>query len=224
MSASFVIDAVLGKLPGTLLPTAGVFLDKFWPFLLFCFALSVAKRFWRSAKVKGRVGEAIVSVGVLNRLDPKTHRVFHDLVIPRPDGKGTTQIDHVVVSLFGIFVIETKNYQGWIFGDANARFWTQTIYGRKSRFQNPLHQNALHLRALAKETGLPASVFHNLVFFVGDVTLKTPLPPQVMTGGLVSHIRGHQAELLTAEEVAQVTRWCEAVKAERRVHVVSARK
>lgn len=112
MSASSVIDAVLGKLPGTLLPTAGVFLDKFWPFLLLCFALSVSKRFWRSAKVKGRVGEAIVSVGFLNRLDPKTHRVFHDLVIPRPDGKGTTQIDHVVVSLFGIFVIETKNYQG----------------------------------------------------------------------------------------------------------------
>lgn len=223
MSAPSVIQAVAEELPGTLLQTAGVFLEKFWPFLLLCFALSVAKRFWRSAKVKGRVGEAIVSVGGLKRLDPKVYRVFNDLVLPRPDGKGTTQIDHVVVSVFGIFVIETKNYAGWIFGDENARFWTQTIYGKKSRFQNPLHQNALHVRALAQETGLPASAFHNLVFFIGEATLKTALPPQVMTRGLVSYIRGHQAVLLTSEAVAQVIRWGEAVKAERRVHEVPAR-
>lgn len=223
MSAPSVIQAVAEELPGTLLQTAGVFFEKFWPFLLFCFALSLAKRFWRSAKVKGRVGEAIVSVGGLKRLDPKVYRVFNDLVLPRPDGKGTTQIDHVVVSDFGIFVIETKNYAGWIFGDENARFWTQTIYGKKSRFQNPLHQNALHVRALAQETGLPASAFHNLVFFIGEATLKTALPPQVMTRGLVSHIRSHQAVLLTADEVAQVIRWGEAVKAERRVHGVPVR-
>lgn len=223
MSAPSVIQAVAEELPGTLLQTAGVFFEKFWPFLLFCFALSLAKRFWRSAKVKGRVGEAIVSVGGLKRLDPKVYRVFNDLVLPRPDGKGTTQIDHVVVSVFGVFVIETKNYAGWIFGDENARFWTQTIYGKKSRFQNPLHQNALHVRALAQETGLPASAFHNLVFFIGEATLKTALPPQVMTRGLVSHIRSHQAVLLTADEVAQVIRWGEAVKAERRVHGVPVR-
>ena len=164
--------------------------------------LSLLGDFLRSPKVKGRIGEVFVSVAALKRLDPKVYRVFNDLVLPRPDGKGTTQIDHVVVSPFGIFVIETKNYEGWIFGDENSRQWTQVIYGKKSRFQNPLHQNALHVRALATATGLPRECFHNLVFFVGDATLKTSLPPQVMTEGLVSYIRGHQTEVIPSKELA----------------------
>jgi hypothetical protein len=45
-------------------------------------------------------------------------------------------------------VIETKNYKGWILGDEKQRQWMQQIYGKKNRFQNPLHQNQLHVRAL----------------------------------------------------------------------------
>ena len=54
---------------------------------------------------------------------------------------GTTQIDHVLVSRFGIFVIETKDYKGWIFAGAGDRYWTQVLYRTKFRFQNPLRQN-----------------------------------------------------------------------------------
>jgi hypothetical protein len=180
----------------------GILLGKGWPLLLLALFGSLLRRFLRRPKVKGRIGETIVSVGALKRLDPKIYRVFNDVVLPRPDGKGTTQIDHVVVSPFGIFVIETKNYGGWIFGDEDSRYWTQTIYGKKSRFQNPLHQNALHVRALAIATGLPRDCFHNLVDFVGGATLKTPLPPQVMTGGLASHIRGYRAEVIPRKDVA----------------------
>jgi len=68
----------------------------------------------------------------LNKLDRKQYAVFHDLYLPRPDGKGTAQIDHVVVSPFGIFVIETKNMAGWIFGDERSRQWTQSIYGNQT--------------------------------------------------------------------------------------------
>lgn len=98
------------------------------------FTVAFLVRFLRSPKVKGRIGEAVVAVGALGRLDPVVYRVFNDIVLPRPDGKGTTQIDHVVVSPFGIFVIETKNYAGWIFGDETSRYWTQVIHGKKSRF------------------------------------------------------------------------------------------
>ncbi len=220
MSAASVIqEALLEKLPGAMLQTAGVILEKFWPFLLAALALSVLGRFLRSARVKGRVGEAIVSVGALKRLDSGIYRVFNDLVLPRPDGKGTTQIDHVVVSPFGIFVIETKNYAGWIFGDETSRDWTQVIYGKKSRFQNPLHQNAMHVRALAKATGVPIGGFHNLVYFAGDATLKTPLPPQVMTKGLASFIRRHRVAVLSEGQVAQMTDSCETITAGRPVHI-----
>ena len=200
--ANAIQDAVLDKLPGAMVQTAGGILEKFWLFLLLAFALSLLFRFLRSPKMKGRFGEAAVSVGALKRLDPKFYRVFNDLFLPRPDGKGTTQIDHVVLSPFGIFVIETKNYAGWIFGDEDSRFWTQVIYRKKCRFQNPLHQNALHVSALVKATGLPRDCFHNLVYFVGAATLKTSLPPQVMTRGLASYIRWHREQVISPMDLA----------------------
>lgn len=70
-----------------------------------------------------------------------TYVRFHDVMLPTPDG--TTQIDHVFVSRFGVFVVETKNMAGWIFGSERGRRWTQVLPGgRKTSFQNPLRQNA----------------------------------------------------------------------------------
>lgn len=203
-------ETIFDELPGNFVEAVGRLLEAFWPALLVILLLSLVRRFLRSPKVKGQIGEAIVSVGALKRLDPKVYRVFNDLVLPRPDGKGTTQIDHVVISHFGLFVIETKNYAGWIFGDENSRQWTQVIYGKKSRFQNPLHQNARHVRALAMATGLPQECFHNLVFFVGNATLKTLFPPQVMTGGLVSFIRRHQVEVIPPKDLTSAIAILEA--------------
>lgn len=197
------------------------------PVVLLSLLLSVIGGFLCSPTAKGRFGESIVSFGALKRLDPTIYRVFNDIVLPRPDWKGTTQIDHVVVSPFGIFVIETKNYAGWIFGDEHSRTWTQVIYQKKSRFQNPLHQNFLHVSALVKATGLPREWFHNLVYFAGDATLKTPLPPQVMTKGLVSFIRGHRAEVVPPQEVARAVEVLEGTRAtpveQRREHLLRVR-
>lgn len=56
--------------------------------------------------------------------------------------KGTiSQIDHLVVSNYGIFVIETKNYKGWILGNEDSQNWTQVIYKYKNKFYNPVLQN-----------------------------------------------------------------------------------
>jgi hypothetical protein len=60
----------------------------------------------------------------------------------------TTQIDHVLVSRFGVFVIETKHYNGWIFADSGDRQWTQVLYRVKNRFQNPIRQNYKHVCAV----------------------------------------------------------------------------
>lgn len=92
----------------------------------------------------------------------------------------------VVVFFLGqwIFVIETKNMEGWIFGDAKSRRWTQNLYGKKLPFQNPLDQNYRHTKALEEFLGLPASHFHSVVCFVGDTCeLKTEMPPNVICGG-----------------------------------------
>lgn len=63
-------------------------------------------------------------------------------------GNKTTQIDHIVVSNYGIFVIETKNYKGWIMGNEYDEYWKQIIYKRKEKLYNPIKQNYGHIMAL----------------------------------------------------------------------------
>jgi restriction system protein len=150
---------------------------------------------------KGRLGEIMVSRIGLKQLDPALYRTFGDIYLPRPYGKGTTQIDHIVVSPFGIFVIETKNYKGWIFGSEKQRQWTQQIYKAKHRFQNPLHQNMLHVKALQRFLCLSDDRFHPVVMFIGDTQFKTPLPGNVLNRGLLPWIRNHTATLLDPSAV-----------------------
>lgn len=96
---------------------------------------------------KGKVGEKIVA-GKLNRLPKDQYLVLNNVTIPTP--KGSSQIDHLVVSIYGIFVIETKNYNGWIYGGEHAEYWAQNIYGNKYQLHNPILQNAGHVRALRR--------------------------------------------------------------------------
>jgi restriction system protein len=105
------------------------------------------------AVFKGWLGEKGAQVGMWLWLDARVYRRVHDLIIP--SGEGTAQIDHVIVSVHGIFVVETKNMKGWIFGDERSSQWTQSVFGRKSRFQNPLHQNYRHVKALAEFLNVP---------------------------------------------------------------------
>ena len=95
---------------------------------------------------KGKVGESRVA-HILSRLPKEEYRVINNILLRTPSG-GTTQIDHLVISQYGIFVIETKFYKGWIYGGENSEFWTQNIYGNKYTLRNPILQNAGHVRAL----------------------------------------------------------------------------
>jgi hypothetical protein len=87
-------------------------------------------------------------------------------------GKLDTQIDHVLVADTGIFVIETKHYGGWILGHPDDPQWTQTLFGKKSRFQNPLRQNYGHVKVLQFLFDLSKEYFHTVIVFIGDAKLK----------------------------------------------------
>ena len=125
--------------------------------------LLLLKALLQNPKVKGRIGERAVSSVIGKDLDEETYIEFHDLIIP--SRSGTTQIDHIYVSVFGIFVIETKNYTGWIFGSEKQSKWTQVVYKQKHYFQNPLRQNYAHIKALSELLQLPEEKFHSMVVF-----------------------------------------------------------
>ncbi len=153
--------------------------------------------------LKGWVGEAKGGLAAKLFLDGKVYRSVNNVTLET--GNGTTQIDHVIVSRFGVFVVEAKNYQGWIFGGENQAEWTQSLPGgKKFRFQNPLRQNYRHIKALSEFLGLPEDRFHSVVMFWGESQFKTPMPPNVLSRGYATYIKGKASVLFSDEEVEQM--------------------
>ncbi|MCM3592065.1 NERD domain-containing protein [Brevibacillus borstelensis] len=156
--------------------------------------------------VKGFVGEKTVQL-LLKKLDPNEYYLVNDLLIPGTKGK-TTQIDHVVISAYGIFVIETKNYKGWITGTENSQYWTQTIYKKKARLFNPIWQNKGHVEALKALL----SEFENIryipiVVFSGRATLKVSVSSTVIyTSQLVKNILSYKDPVLSKADREAIVR------------------
>lgn len=128
----------------------------------------------------GARGEHQVHHVLASALSGDDYRVLSDLILPLAGG--TTQVDHIVLSRFGIFVIETKHMSGWIFGDANQRKWTQVHKRSRRSFQNPLRQNYAHLKAVEEILKVDQGVLHNIVVFTGAAEPRTAMPDCVAWG------------------------------------------
>lgn len=153
--------------------------------------------------LKGVVGEAMGSLAGKLFLDKETYRSINNVTLNTSNG--TTQIDHVIASRYGIFVVETKNYQGWIFGGEKQAEWTQSLPGgKKFKFQNPLRQNYRHIKALSEFLGLPEDKFHSVVMFWGESEFKTEMPANVMSKGYATYIKGKTDVPFSDEEVGQL--------------------
>jgi len=87
-------------------------------------------------RIQGWFGEKKATFYMWLSLNSKVYQRFHDIIIPAKNG--TTQIDHLLVSPYGLFIVETKNKKGWIFGSEDQQKWTQSLYGNNYSFQNPL--------------------------------------------------------------------------------------
>lgn len=156
--------------------------------ILLIVVLALVRARWNSPAAIGARGESKVRKRLKRRLSKNEYEFFHDVTLPSV--MGSTQIDHIVLSQYGVFVIETKNYSGWIFGSAKSKQWTQAIYRTKSRFQNPLHQNYKHVKAVQSFLLLDPAQIHSVVVFTGNSQFKTGLPPNVTDlAGLCPYIR-----------------------------------
>jgi hypothetical protein len=175
------------------------FLSSFWFLIPFFILAALLKSPW----FKGVFGEAQVNLAATLFLNKNDYHLIKNVTLPTEDG--TTQIDHIIVSRYGIFVIETKNMKGWIFGNPSQKTWTQKIYKHTNKFQNPLHQNYKHTKTLESCLGLSDEMFFSLIVFVGDSTFKTDMPHNVTyAGGYLRFIKSKTSVLLTNDEVSTV--------------------
>ncbi|MFN0098679.1 MAG: nuclease-related domain-containing protein [Gemmatimonadaceae bacterium] len=133
------------------------------------------------------------------RLPRSEYHHFYNIVIP--SRQGTTEVDHLIVSRFGVFVVELKDRSGWIFGNAEDAFWTSMHFGQRHRFQNPLHQNYGHLKALEELLALDRRVLHGIVVFRGSFRFKTTVPAGVRLYRYRAWIATHRKAVLTAAQV-----------------------
>jgi restriction system protein len=151
---------------------------------------------------RGWIGEKKTALNMWLSLNTNIYRRFHNIIIPSKSG--TSQIDHLLVSPYGLFIVETKNKQGWIYGSENQAKWTQTFYQKKYTFQNPLRQTFRQKKVLSEFLKMDESLIHTVVYFVGDCTFKTPLPANVLTSNLGRYIKSFQDPILTQNEIDRV--------------------
>lgn len=174
-------------------------LSGFW----WVFPMLIIISFLKSPFMKGVFGEFLVNLSAKLFLDKNIYTLFKNITLPTEDG--TTQIDHVIVSKYGVFVIETKNMKGWIFGDQHQKMWTQKIYRHTTKFQNPLHQNYKHTQTLQTALALDPEKMFSLVVFVGDSTFKTAMPDNVVyTGGYIRFIKNKKQPILNDSDIQEI--------------------
>lgn len=119
----------------------------------------------------GQFGEYATEFALTNHNLDGDFIVLKNIYLPI-QGK-TTEIDLIMIHEKGIFVFESKNYSGWIFGDAEQLYWTQSFQnGEKYRFYNPIRQNKTHIKALAAYLEKPISSFTSYIVFSERCTLK----------------------------------------------------
>ena len=168
--------------------------------LFFALTVGFAVGRYRAYAIQNR-GEARLSRKVMQRFRPPDYHLLNHITLRLKDG--TTQVDHILVSRFGVFVIETKDYKGWIFGNENDRTWTQVLYRTKFRFQNPLRQNYKHVCAVRELLDfLEPDVIRSVVVFAGEAVFKTDPPAGVFTlSEFLAHVESQRTEVMSANRV-----------------------
>jgi hypothetical protein len=151
----------------------------------------------------GWLAEKATGWALSQSLDPQKYWHLDDVIIPNGFG-GTAQLDHVVVSECGIFVIEVKNRNGVIYGRANESTWRQFSHGRTFEFYNPVLQNEGHIRAMVQLSKLRRWAFHSIVFFPGDVRFSNPMSCCLRTEGIVNLIQSKSKIILWPDEINYV--------------------
>jgi len=117
------------------------------------------------AEWKGKRGEKLTERELkLVQLFGRKGKVLRNVYLPK-DNDETSELDVVFITQKGIFVFESKNYSGWIFGDEKGKYWTAMLPNKqKNQFYNPIMQNKTHLKWMRNFVGDEIPLFSIIVF------------------------------------------------------------
>lgn len=180
-------------------------------------AIKEEKGFWASlfipkysskSEAIGESGEKQVS-SFLEYLPCEEYQVFNDLLIR--DGNYTTQVDHIVISRYGVYVLETKNVHGKVYGSGNAEFWKQYLpdtgykrfgFTKEHQLRNPIWQNDGHIKSLRRLVfGNDLPIF-GIVVFPNDTEVNVMAEkPVLKMCEVVSYIKRQDDIILSQDQI-----------------------
>ena len=163
----------------------------------------------------GRYGEYL-TYKYLKKFEDQGARFLFNIYVPKKEEE-TTEIDVLMISSKGLFVFESKNYSGWIFGSDNQKYWYQTLpSGRrrshKEKFYNPVFQNNTHVKYLKSLIGDEFPIY-SIITFSDRCTLmnvnikysKVNVINRYQVNNIVSTIYANNPEdELTIEQVNEI--------------------
>ena len=165
--------------------------------------LAVLAIYIGSPRFLGTIGSERVKKILNASLVKSRYTLIHDLTLP--SGRGEVHFDHIIVSRYGIYVIDAIFRRGWISGTEVQELWTQKQKGRSRKFANPLHANFLRVQVLENLLELPLSSFHQLVVFSGHKGFKKEEPSKVVAvEQMLPTIKKKTRDLLTPDQVGQL--------------------
>ena len=143
-----------------------------------------------ASHIVGLVTSWIGTLRIRRALHRRSPDVLHDFILPGAYG-GLTKIDHAILTAGGILCIQTKHYNGIVFGGEDEAQWTNVDGTIRRRFLNPMIQNEGRTRALQKV--VPDVPVANLIVFTGNVDFPTPPPKNVIR---VAQVDGYIAKFV----------------------------
>lgn len=121
-------------------------------------------------ELKGRIGEDRIA-DILYENVPGKFQIFRNLYVPYRGA--TAELDIVMAHETGVFVFESKNYRGRIYGDLSGLYWVQAFPNRRKRpFYNPVRQNRNHIKALSEYLNMPPRFFRSCIVFSDECELR----------------------------------------------------
>lgn len=173
-------------------------------------AMSMLTSRWYAGKHAGRRTRRIAE----SLLDRKTYHQLHDVILETKDGP--VRIDHVIVSRFGVFVIEAMDMRGEILGKAFDPEWTQTVGGERIKFQNPLRPNYNRKLALDALLQIGEHKIFSVIAFTDGSKFQVEMPDNVTQGkDFVKYIKSKDTMLINESEIQGVVDTIQAVRLKR---------
>lgn len=205
------------------------------------FVFSILKKLFEpSSDQKGALGEHEIASIVQKELRRGLKGfVLRNLYLPKSDGN-TSEIDVLLVSTKGLFLLESKNFIGYVFGDERYKDWTVSLYGgknwlgqnrvKKYSFYNPIWQNKAHIKTLSNLIGSRFPTYSVIVFSDRCTQLKVRYHENetivLQTGQLQSFFRGVREDypdVLSANDVQTIyerlSRYTQVGERQKREHI-----